>query len=349
MTCVGEIVIARRYWKCRCGADGGYASDRVLGVAERMTRRLQQKVCRLGADVSFAKAQENLKELLDLDVGAETLRTLCERHGQQMSRFQPKDQASAQQFRDAAGDVEFTIDAGKVNTREEGWKDLKIAVFQKRAAGKAVLPGQWPEQRLPEASARLMFADIQKSKLFRRQWPAWLKQLHVCPQEMHVLGDGADWIWRSVNRCFSGCPQTLDFFHACEHVSKAAAGWHGDGSEAAKAAYEQGRELLVTMGWSGVCAWVNEQIRPDSSAEAIAVRDNLLGYFQKHATRLNYAANLRAGRAIGSGVVEGQAKTLGLRLKARGARWRKCNARRMAALVSVRHSTQWKSYWSTAV
>ena len=50
----------------------------------------------------------------------------------------------------------------------------------------------------------------------------------------------------------------------------------------------------------------------------------------------------------GSGVVEGQAKTLGLRLKARGARWRIRNVRRMAALVCVRHGTQWAGYWKSA-
>lgn len=349
MTCIGEIGIERRYWQCRCGADGSYASDLVLGVAERLTRRLQQKACRLGADASFAKAQENLKELLELDVSAETVRTLCERHGQQMRRFQPKDETSAQAFRAAAGVVEFTIDAGKVNTREEGWKDLKIGVFQKREAGTPVLPGQWLEQRLPAATARLMFADIQKSKDFRKQWPAWLKRLEICSSEIHALGDGADWIWRSVQRRLSGCQETLDFYHGCEHLSAAAIGWHGNGTDAATAAFERGRELLVTLGWSGVCAWVNEQMPIDATAEAIAVRDKLLGYFGKHATRLNYAANLQAGQAIGSGVVEGQAKTLGLRLKARGARWRKSNARRMAAFISVRHSDQWNSYWSMAV
>ena len=40
-------------------------------------------------------------------------------------------------------------------------------------------------------------------------------------------------------------------------------------------------------------------------------------------------------------------KTLGLRLKARGARWRKRNAVGMSALGCVRHSSQWSSYWAT--
>jgi len=76
--------------------------------------------------------------------------------------------------------------------------------------------------------------------------------------------------------------------------------------------------------------------------------ERLLGYFSKHMHRLNYAERLQAGRAIGSGQVEGKAKTLGLRLKLRGARWNKCNVQPMASLVCVRRSSQWESYWSMA-
>jgi hypothetical protein len=46
--------------------------------------------------------------------------------------------------------------------------------------------------------------------------------------------------------------------------------------------------------------------------------------------------------------VEGQAKTLGLRLKRRGARWHKRNVKPMASLVCVRHSSQWETYWTLA-
>jgi len=47
-------------------------------------------------------------------------------------------------------------------------------------------------------------------------------------------------------------------------------------------------------------------------------------------------------------VVEGAAKTLGLRLKARGARWRHKNARSMAALICCRQTDQWDLFWSKA-
>ena len=106
--------------------------------------------------------------------------------------------------------------------------------------------------------------------------------------------------------------------------------------------------MLIAQGWLGVCTWVGELLAVTDEVERERRReitDRVIGYFSKHVGRLNYAERLGSGRAIGSGVVEGQAKTLGLRLKARGARWRRKNVRAMASLVCVRNSPQWNAYW----
>jgi hypothetical protein len=73
--------------------------------------------------------------------------------------------------------------------------------------------------------------------------------------------------------------------------------------------------------------------------------DGLSRYFAKHAKRLNYAARLREGRAIGSGMIEGNIKTITLRLKARGARWLQTNVTAMSRLCCLSHSTFWTDYW----
>ena len=75
---------------------------------------------------------------------------------------------------------------------------------------------------------------------------------------VHALADGAGWIWMAVQRVLTGCVQTLDFFHACQHLNQCAARIFGEGASEARAAYEQGRGLLVRRGWAGVCAWVGE-------------------------------------------------------------------------------------------
>ena len=344
--------MTRRYWQCRCGEAGSYAADGVLGLGGRFSQTVQKHCCRLAADVSFAKASEHLGEMPGVKVAPETVRTLAESHGRAMARFQPTDEASAARFRQAEGDVEFATDAGKVNTREDGWKDLKIAVISKRPAGEAATPAEWDSRALPAATVALAFAMIATSKAFRRTWRAPLRRLGVRAfAAVHALGDGAGWIWKSVNRVLTGCAQTLDIYHACERLNGCAQRIFGEASAEARAAFERGRGLLLHDGWSGVCAWAAELRAVEGPAELERRRkatDRLLNYFAKHVGRLNYRDMLAQGRAIGSGAVEGQAKTLGLRLKSRGARWNKGNVRPMASLVCVRNSMQWLAYWSAA-
>jgi len=191
LTCVGDLVVRRRYWQCRCGHEGAYAADAVLGLDGHWSRTLQKHACRLTADVSFATAREHLQALLGVSTCAETLRTLSERHGRAMARFQPQDEASAQAFRQAEGQVEFTVDAGKVNTREESWKDLKIGVLQKRTAAEPVCAATWQEPRLPPPQTRLAFARIAPAAQFRRCWLRWLRRRGVEPfAEVQVLRMG---------------------------------------------------------------------------------------------------------------------------------------------------------------
>jgi uncharacterized protein UPF0236 len=351
MSAIGSIAFTRRYWKCTCDSEGSYAADELLGVAEqRYSKTVQKHCCRLAAETSFASTSRLMHELLGVDVSPETVRTMVEGHGKAMARFQASDSRSEQAFKKAAGAVEFTTDAGKVNTREEGWKDLKIAVISKRQAGASATPDNWKSQRLPPATMVLAFAMIAPSKKFRRLWRPRLRRLGVeCLASVHALADGADWIWKAVQRCLTGCVQTLDFFHACQHLSKCSERIFGEATGAARDAYERGRDLLVRQGWAGVCLWVSELLAVADEVERERSRkhtDRLLGYFAKHTQRLNYAERLHAGRAIGSGQVEGEAKTLGLRLKRRGARWKLVNVRPMASLVCVQHTCQWDAYWN---
>jgi hypothetical protein len=353
MTAVGLITFTRHYWQCTCSREGAFASDAVLGIqGQNYSPTVQQHCCRLAVEASFDATSQLLQELLGVTLSAETVRSLVQGHGRAMVRFQAADTSSAQAFRKATGEVEFTVDASKVNTREEGWKDLKIGVFAKREAGVPATPAAWQSQRLPKPTQVVAFAGLVPAKQFRKSWRPRLRKLGVtCPAEVQVVADGAGWIWKGVERTLPGCVQTLDIFHACEHLSLCAQRIFGEGTPAAQSAYEQGRGLLVSAGWSGVCQWVGMLLEESDAAERErrrAATERLLGYFAKHVGRLGYRERLAAGRAIGSGQVEGQAKTLGLRLKRRGARWRRSNVAPMASLVCTRHTSHWDAYWSQA-
>jgi hypothetical protein len=84
---------------------------------------------------------------------------------------------------------------------------------------------------------------------------------------------------------------------------------------------------------------VAAELARGDTPERRAALEGLTGYFAKHVGRLDYRARLAEGRAIGSGLVEGGAQTIGLRWKARGARWRVENVDNVAGLCCLRHST----------
>jgi hypothetical protein len=353
VTTLGVLNLTRRYWQCRCGADGAYTVDAVIGLTGRYSKVVQKHLCRLAADVSFAKTGEHVRAMLAVRLSPETIRAVVEAHGAAMASFQPVDESTAETFRAAAGEVEFAVDAGKVNTREDGWRDLKIGVISKRVAGEPAAPEQWQKGgRLPAATIVLAFAMIASSKAFGRCWKPPLHRLGVRAfAGLHVLGDGASWIWKLANRFLTGCKQTLDIYHASERISLCAQRIFGKETAASKTAFEAGQAKLLSGGWNGICAWVAELLAIEDGAERERRRrwtDQMMVYFAKHANRLNYPERLATGAAIGSGAVEGQAKTLGLRLKSRGARWLKKNVRPMASLVCVRNSVQWEAYWSNA-
>jgi hypothetical protein len=140
------------------------------------------------------------------------------------------------------------VDAGKVHTLQAGWKDLKIAVLQKRPLAEPVSIGQWDQQRVPQATTRLAWGEVAPSKRFRRRWRRWLRQAGVGQTaQVHVLADEADWIWKSADRVLTGSLQTLDIYHALGHVALAGQALYGQGSEAAEVFRQQGRDALLRV------------------------------------------------------------------------------------------------------
>lgn len=349
MTSVGPIGLTRRWWKCRDGdEDGGYLVDQTLGLRGNLGRLLQQQICLVGADVSFAKAQRWLKHLKGVRVGEESVRLCCERHGARMATWQPTDKVTGERFAQAEGDVEFFVDAGKVNTREAGWKDLKIASFQRRVRAEPAEAQAWCDRRLPTPTNRVAFASIAPAKRFRRPWRRWASRLGIRRVgSIHALGDGAPWIWRSVEAALGKCRDPLDVYHALEHIAAAGQELHGRGSAESAGFLEKGREFLVGEGWTGLMKLVGETLGgPEAEARRPAM-ERLMSYFAEHIGRLDHAGNLAEGRSIGSGPIEGWAKTLGLRMKSRGARWKRRNVGPMAALVCVQATEQWDHYWKS--
>ena len=192
--------------------------------------------------------------MMGVDLCPETVRTMVEGHGKEMARFQAEDTASDKAFQAAAGEVEFTTDAGKVNTREEGWKDLKIAVISKRQAGEPTTPDNWKKQRLPAATMVLAFAMIATAKVFRKALAAAVASAgrELSGGRVQVLADGARLDLESGAAIADGLRANaglLSRLPAPEH--KCAERIFGEGTQEARDAYEHGRGLLASARMGG--------------------------------------------------------------------------------------------------
>ena len=312
----------RRYFTCPACGQGDFGADRVLGLDGYLTAAARRMACLAGVQQSFAKAETLLTELAGWDLDDETIRRLC--HAEAARATARRDErVTAEAFAAAAGDWELQIDAGKVNT-QEGWRDIKVAVFARRERGEPAEAAAWDKRDLPAPSVRSVVAAVEEASAFGERCAAEARRLGLTdPTLLSVSGDGAEWIWNLSGRRFPGASETLDFIHGAEHVAEAARRVFGEGTAEARAEAERGRTRLLEDGYWGVAEWVGTLGgRLPAGGDGAALGETL-NYFAGHQGRLNYALRLLRGQSIGSGLIEGTIKQLvNRRLKQTGARWK---------------------------
>ena len=163
-TAAGIVKLKRRYDECRPCRLPIHAVDDPLGITD-YTVGFRSLAVRAGADASFQKAAENLQFYCGLTIGRMALRKLCLEEVPKMAEWMQKAPEVVTEFTRAPGNVALTIDATKVNTRG-GWRDVKIGIYSKRKLGESVSPDQWDKRKLPQHTARVAFAAIEKKDRF---------------------------------------------------------------------------------------------------------------------------------------------------------------------------------------
>ena len=152
------------------------------------------------------------------------------------------------------------------------------------------------------------------------------------------------------NERFAGAEQNLDVYHATEYLADLGrAGFDAD-TKAAKEWTDRAQMALVADGWAGVCAVrAREYRRNVQSPSAGGGVSPVANYLSGHQDRMMYAARLRRGASIGSGMIEGAIKQLVVRrIKQTGARWKTEHVSPFVELISLGHTEEWDAYWSAA-
>lgn len=347
MTALGRSELVRTYFACPGCGQGGAHVDRRLGLEGFLTRQATRLVCLTGGRVAYAVAARMLAACCGWAVSDETIRLACQGEASRIAAFHATPSAGAA-FAEAAGDVEFQLDAAKVNTTS-GWRDMKVGIFARREPGATATAAEWDTRSLPAPTTRVAFAAVEPIEAFAPRIGAWAARLGLTDTAaVTTLGDGAAWIWNAAAEQLPGGGGVLDIYHAAEHIAGAGKTLFGEGTAAAASWLERGRGLVLSDGWAGLCDHIGAALERAPELSGHPALGELTGYFAAHTGRMNYAHRLHTGRSIGSGMVEGAAKNLiGKRMKQSGARWVVDNANAMVALCSLSYSDHWDLYWAS--
>jgi hypothetical protein len=356
LTAVGAIDLGRHHGYCKDCKQPQFPADGLLGISGWLTCRARSMADRAGIHDPFRQAEVLLHELAGWSIGAETVRRYCHQDAARARESRAKRQALPEQFRQAQGQGrELHVDAGKVNT-PGGWRDVKVAVFAARERGEPATSEDHEQRDLPAPAVRSVVAEIEEAQVFGRRCRdeavrlgvlSAVEGVRVLVAGLSVLGDGAEWIWNLAGQIFVGAAQALDVYHGCEQMAKA--GRAALGEEGLEGWLDTARGKLVGDGYAGVCEVIAELAADAQKCQRLGTTAAaVLNYFCGHRDRLGYAARLRRGQVIGSGLVEGTIKQrVNVRMKRSGARWLPKHVGPFVELLSMADGPEWSEFWAS--
>lgn len=307
---LGTIELRGIYWQCEYCGESAHGVD--LASQERLSRVLKELVLLLGVGTgSFDKAELVGGQMLGIRLDDDAIRRTCLAEGHKALGKPPPVQR-AEEGQSLWGSCDGTM----VNTREEGWKEVKAARFSHANGEFAVAAREPAEQFVPRLAA-----------LAEQLKPAQAGKLMFA-------SDLAEWITRGVRRHLPEWIHMADRWHVRQHIAQVAEELYGPGQAETEDFRDYfGNEMLCVGG-----AAVADELRQSamSFTDLEDQRDvlDLARFFEKHAGQMDYPRYQREGLAMDSGPMESLCKQLGQRLKGPGMRWSLKNISGMAYVVA---------------
>ena len=300
---------------------------------------LQRVVTDFGADVSFARVPEKVREHYGIEIATSAIRALTEGHGAAL---------------ESGAEVSVKLPLGGVTrlvTEMDGSMVPTVQMVADKGDKRRQRKVGWMEARLclagvPERVGRKYAATMGGVEEAGRQWKSCVVSAGAGRStHLHCVGDGASWIADQAAQQFgSQATFLVDFYHVSEYLAKAAA---GVAPQSAKAWLHTQQERLKKNRAEEVLARLTPHCEAVGVPEAEAPVRVCQRYLRNHILHLDYAGAIAAGLPIGSGEIEsGHRTVIQSRLKISGAWWLKENAEKMLALRVTRANQEWESYWT---
>lgn len=323
LTSVGHVAVEGVCWQCEHCGRHEHATQR-LGLEEVTTQPMRELICLLGiSEGSFAHAELAMEKLLGAKLSAPTIASVCQEQGRRLEAAPPPPK------RLVSGTLVGSCDGMMVNTREDGWRELRAWRFDDHLGRR-------------DSGAAMEDAATFTPRLRKRALDQYADQVRC----FAFVSDAALWIKQAVAEHLPEVGQhVVDIYHAYQHIHQAAREIYGEGTDRAHAWAKRWCDELFLHGGKVV----GERLAHARFAKTEQQRalDQLRGFLSRHVDQMEYPDYRRRNLPISSGPMESTCKQLGRRLKGPGMRWRGDNLTPMAQLISLWNDQRWEDYWST--
>ena len=340
-TTCGPLTVTRPWYACARCRHGFSPADARLALPSqaRLSPALQAWLVEVAAMTTYRDGARLLTRLTGLPVAADTLRVhatavgehLADAAAEAITRVQAT-RAAAEPVDPAPGTLVIEADGAMVRFRD-GWHEIKVGVVGGSAGGELTAPSYVAAREPAEQfGPRLVAEAARRGALEVVRWEGGLRGRGLAVlRPVHVVGDGAPWIWNLAAAHFGERTEVVDFYHAAEHVWTVARTMYGAESIEAQLGAQVCIRAMRAAGATPVRA-ARAALQPETAAAAEVVRVDR-GYFATNAGRMDYPALAAQGLPIGSGAVESSAKhVVQQRMKRPGQRWSERGGRAMLAL-----------------
>lgn len=266
----------------------------------KMSPLLLEKVGYVGQLNVYEKSSEVLDFLIGYKTSAVQVNKVVNYYGDACSKdnhlLQPviKDIAAEEK-------VYVMIDGSMVFTREEGWKEVKVARLFKEKDCRRV------EGKSSYIKHSQYLAQLTDSKTFTGQLDGLLGQYELKQTQLVMVSDGAPWIKNHAADAYEKATSILDYYHAAEYLHQFKDEAFNDKETGNKWAAEQS-ELLMEGGVKTVLRNIEKIAGETNCSKAAATITN---YYTANLNRMDYKTYKTIGAGIiGSGAIESAHRTL---------------------------------------
>lgn len=347
VTTLGNVHVARVRFRCEyCGREIYPQDARLRFRGHSVSWPLAKVVGRLGAQLPFEQARQNLLDDYRVALSKQTIELVCEHAGGALLDEEDAERAHLQSLPVAERSLalpDSEISPAKAYVFADGtmihtagdWHEIRVA---------SVVSTNATDRRLSvDHRARFLSCEDFGWQLLVMARRAGYHR----SQQRAFIADGARWLWDIAATHFPDAIQILDWYHLSEHVHATAAALYGESTEEAEA-FSSARLDELWNGRAGETIAALKELRKTlrSTSKRESLRQ-LVTYLTNNRQRIDYPRYRAFGLTIGSGQVESTCNTLvGTRCKRPGMRnWTHRGAEGVLRLRSALQTGTYDQHW----